>query len=394
MELAVQIAGYVAAAIMVSVSGAWIWLIRAMILSLRTAPHLDEPHNASGDTPKVSIILPARNEEEYIGKCLDSLLAQDYPNYEIVAVDDESQDGTGGIISEYAGRDERVIHVTAGPKPPDWVAKTWPCHEGYGRASGDLLLFTDADAEYAHNTISLAVSHLLSEKLDALTASPRLLCPDFWTKIILPVIVPFVHTRFSALKVNDPISKVGYFFGSFFIITRRVYDAVGTHEAVKNEIVEDAALGNRTKAAGHRIKMVRGERFVSAVWARNASNFWSAMKRLVVPLYLQSKSLAIGSAVSVIFLFLAPFPLLAYSALSGMHDILCWASLSALLLIYTACSIESHHLKIGAGHAALIPLGIVLVVSAFLSGLIHARSSDSVSWRGRSYTLKDHIKSG
>jgi len=123
------------------------------------------------------------------------------------------------------------------------MGKNWACIEGYKKASGDLVLITDADTVHTSSVISLAVSHLLSLKLDALTVIPRMLCLDKITKITLPMISTFLHTRFSALRVNDASKGTGYFFGSFFIIRKSTYDSVGTHEGVKGELVEDGALG-------------------------------------------------------------------------------------------------------------------------------------------------------
>src|SRR3712207_9295530 len=100
---------------------------------------------------------------------------------------------------------------------------------------------------------SLAVGHLSPRSLDPLTAVPRLICNDFWTKMTLPVLATFLHTRFSPIRVNDPNTKTGYFFGSFFIITRSTYEAIGTHEGVKEELVEDGALGGKVKASKFRI---------------------------------------------------------------------------------------------------------------------------------------------
>ncbi|HII04341.1 MAG TPA: glycosyltransferase, partial [Candidatus Nitrosotenuis sp.] len=242
---------------MIGISGAWVLLIKTMIDSFRYTPLLDKFDQKPHHNPRVSVILPARNEENFIQKCLDSLTAQDYPNYEIITIDDSSEDSTGSIIAQYAKKNSKVIHVSAGPKPEGWMGKNWACMEGYKKVTGELLLFTDADTKFEKNVISLAVSHLESFSLDALTAIPKMVCLDFWTRITLPVLSTFLHTRFSAMRVNDPTKNTGYFFGSFFIIRKKTYDTVGTHEGVKHEIIEDGALGKKVKESGHKMKMVR-----------------------------------------------------------------------------------------------------------------------------------------
>src|SRR2546425_418068 len=164
---------------------------------------------------------------------LNSLVEQDYEDYEIIATDDRSDDRTGEIIKKVAQKTNNLTYVLAEPKPKNWIGKNWACMEGFKKTTGELLLFTDADTFHSKRTVSLAVDHMMTEGLDALTVIPKLLCLDRWTRITLPVLSTFLHTRFSALRVNDSSKKTGYFFGSFYIIKRKTYETVGTHEGVK-----------------------------------------------------------------------------------------------------------------------------------------------------------------
>ena len=384
-------------AILIGVSGAWIFLIRSMINSFRFTPYLDKFEKIKHDNPKVSIILPARNEEEFIAKCLDTLIDQDYPNYEIIAIDDSSEDSTGNIISEYAKQNSKVIPVSARPKPDGWMGKNWACMEGYKKATGELLLFTDADTTHARNVISLAVSHLLSFNLDALTAIPKMVSIDFWTKITLPMLSTFLHTRFSAIRVNDPSKKTGYFFGSFFIIKQKTYEKVGTHESVKQEIIEDGALGKKVKDSGYKMKMVRGDHLIDAVWARDKSTLWNALKRLMIPLYLQSHGIAVGIFFAVLFLLFMPFPIFVYSSILTFetlsNSMVFVSSLIASLLIYAGAVIEvKKGMQLKLIYSLFGPIGSLVVVLGFLSGLLQAKKDSSVSWRGRTYSMKDHAQ--
>jgi len=397
MELIIDIFNYSLTAILIGVCGAWVFLIKSMLDSFRFTPYLDKFENTSKSYPKVSIILPARNEEKFIGKCLDSLIKQDYENYEIIVIDDSSDDATEEIISEYAKRDSKIIPVSARPKPEGWMGKNWACMEGYRRATGELLLFTDADTNHSKNVLSLAVAHLISFNLDALSAIPKMLTFDFWTKITLPMISTFLHTRFSALNVNNPSKKTGYFFGSFFILRKKTYEEVGMHEGVKQEIIEDGALGKKVKELGYKIKMVRGDHLIDAVWARDKSTLWNALKRLMVPLYLQSGKIAIGIFFAVLFLLFIPFPIFAVSASLPVETtsakMLCITAAIASTLIYIGAIIE---VKVGLQlrfvHALFAPLGSLVVVLGFLSGLIQAKSASSIIWKERRYSMKDHTQ--
>ncbi|MDE1829576.1 MAG: glycosyltransferase [Thaumarchaeota archaeon] len=394
MSIAVDVLNYSLVAILAAISVTWILLIKSMWITFRDSPFLDRfaprPHN----NPKVSVILPARNEEEFIERCLRSLVNQDYENYEIIAIDDRSDDRTGEIIKKIAQENPKVKYVLADPKPEKWMGKNWACVEGYKKATGELLLFTDADTTHSKNTISLSVSHLLSENLDALTVIPKMLCLDWWTKITLPVLSTFLHTRFSAIRVNDSSKKTGYFFGSFFIIKRETYSKVGTHEGVKGELVEDGALGKKVKEFGYKLKMVRGEHLVEAVWARDLVTLWHALKRLMTPLYIQSGKLASGIFVAVLFLLFMPFPLLVYSAVfepvSESFEILFVASLISSGLVYLASFMDAvKGLGLSAKYALGTPLGSAIIVGGFASGIKNAKSSKAVTWRGRTYSMAD-----
>jgi len=396
MELISDILNYSLTAILIGVSIAWVFLIKSMIDSVRLTPYLDKFERKEHTNPKVSIILPARNEEEFIGKCLDSLIEQDYTNYEIIVVDDSSDDTTGKIISEYAKKNSKIIPVSAQIKPDGWMGKNWACMEGYKKATGELLLFTDADTKHSQNVISLAVSHLLSCNLDALSAIPKMRTIDFWTRITLPMISTFLHTRFSAVRVNDPSKKTAYFFGSFFIIKQKTYKEVGMHEGVKHEIIEDGALGKKVKESGHKMKMTRGDHLIEAVWARDKSTLWNALKRLMIPLYLQNEKIAIGIFFAVLFLLFMPFPILAYSTLwvlkTTSFSILFVASFVASIMIYIGAIIEVKKLlQLRLIDALFAPIGSLIVVLGFLGGLLQAKNS-TVSWRGRKYSMKDHVQ--
>jgi len=390
-ELALAAAHWLLAAIMACVAATWAWLIACMRRTFARTPVLGEC-GPPREAPLVSVILPARNEEGYVGACLDSLRGQDYANYEIVAIDDSSEDSTGAIIARHAAGDSRVVHVSARAKPAGWAGKSWACLEGYRAARGELLLFTDADTVHSPRAVSSAVGDLLGLGLDALTVMPRMRCVDAWARVSLPVISVFLHTRFSATKVNSKSSAMGYFFGSFFLMPRASYEALGTHGAVRGEIVEDGALGRLAKAAGMRIRMARGEGAVSAVWSRDWPTLWNALKRLMAPLYLQVGRLAVGMLVGVAFVVLAPFAAAAYAAPAAAAGLpgagaLLGASLAASAMAGAGALLETRFLGTRAADALGAPLGGLAITLGLLAGILGARSRESVSWRGRSYEL-------
>ena len=393
-DVAIDIFNYIFTAILIGVFLAWISLISSMYKSFTKTPYLDKFENSSNQFPKVSIILPARNEEKFIGKCLESFVNQDYTNYEVMAIDDSSDDKTLEIIEKYAKKSDKVVPVKAASKPDGWMGKNWACIEGFKRASGDLLLFTDADTVYSKKVLSLAVAHLLSEKLDVLTVIPRLLCLDNITKITLPMLSTFLHSRYSALNVNNPKKGIGYFFGSFFIIKKEVYEKIGTHEKVKHEIIEDGALGKITKESGFRLKMVRGEHLLDAVYSRSSQEMWNGLERLMVPLYHQNKSYAVGVFFAVLFILFIPIPFLIYSIVFLENSVsfipLLISAILSTLTIFIAAFMETRMgLSLNSIFGLFAPLGGLIVTCGFLSGILQANKSSAVSWRGRKYSVKE-----
>ncbi len=396
MELALTITNLVLAAIMAGIFSVWLYFLIYMIKSFRQSPMLQSFDRTSVSRfPKVSVILPARNEGHYIARCLDSLLGQDYPNFEIIAINDSSADETGEIMKSYAANDLRVVHIDASPKPEGWTGKNWACYQGFLRAQGELLMFTDADSKHLPTTMSLAVGHLLSENLEALTAVPRLICNDFWTKMTLPVLAIFLHTRFSPIRVNNPNNKAGYFFGSFFIITRSTYETIGTHKGVKEELVEDGALGGKVKASKFRMKMVRGESYIDAIWARDLQTLWQGLRRLIIPLYYQDKLNAHMMAIAVFFILFAPFVSLPYLSVASFvgnmsFQILFGLQMSsiALIMVTTAmqCMLTLFESPI---YAFAAPLSGGLISLSFLSAIADAKKKGAVSWRDRKYIINN-----
>jgi len=394
MDLALTVTNLVLAAIMAGVFGVWIYFLAYMTKSFRQSPRLETFDRTNiRRFPQVSVIMPARNEERYIVRCLDSLLGQDYPSFEIIAINDSSTDRTGEIIKAYAGKDSRVIHIDASPKPEGWTGKNWACYQGYLHARGELLMFTDADSRHLPSTMSLAVGHVVSQNLDALTAVPRLICNDFWTKMTMPVLATFLHTRFSPIRVNDPNTKTGYFFGSFFLITRSTYEAVGTHEGVKEELVEDGALGGKVKASKFRMKMVRGESHIDAVWARDLPTLWQGLRRLMIPIYYQDKVNAYMMAMAVFFILFAPFASLPYLPVASFagntsFQILFGLQISAIALIMVTTALQCRLAIFESPvYAFAAPLSGALISLSFMSAIADAKKKGAVSWRDRKYII-------
>jgi glycosyltransferase involved in cell wall biosynthesis len=373
----------------------WIYLLFFMIKSLRQTPRLARIKNIKNNNfPKVSIIVPARNEETYIRKCVDSLVKQDYPDFEIILVNDESSDKTLEIMYEYKISNSTIQVVNVNQPGDDWMGKNWACYQGYLKSSGNLLLFTDADSYHSENTMSLAVQNLNHYLLDAITIMPRLICNDFFTQVTLPLLTTFLHTNFSPLKVNDAKSKVGYFFGSYFIIKRNTYEKIGSHAAVKHEIIEDGALGKKVKEENFKMKMLRGESYVHAIWARNSSELFKAIDRLVIPIFKENRVKSILLSLGLFFLLIFPFVTFFLSLTlcvifpNVVHFVMLLLTGSILFILLLTNLIQlSNTLFLNKIYSLGIILGAIIIVSRFFSRLVISNRKSIIKWRDRLYKI-------
>jgi chlorobactene glucosyltransferase len=376
------------------VMSCWIYLTFSIVKSFRNSPRLKFDAERIGPDHRVSIIIPARNEEQYISRCLKSLLRQKHVTYEVIAVNDSSTDNTLNIMRNLSKEDSRLIVVNAPPKPEDWVGKNWACYQGYINSTGEFFLFTDADTVHSPEALSSALASMLKEKLDAISAVPKLSCKDIITRVTLPILSVFLHSRYSPVRVNDPKTRVGYFFGSFYLIKRTTYEFVGTHESVRHELVEDGALGHKVKEMNFKLKLVRGEAYVEAIWARDPRTLWNALRRLIIPLYHKEKRSAILIVVTLFFILLEPiivFPLstyFLYTASTLLSESLFLLTLVSLILVVSAGVIQSKYgLLQRAVYGLGSPVGCAIITICFLLSLFDMRGKGTVSWRDRDYEI-------
>jgi chlorobactene glucosyltransferase len=385
---------YLLAIIMFVVLFTWIKLLIYSRRSLKYSPKLEEVKKlGSNPMPRVSIIVPALNEEKYIGRCLQTLLDQDYDNLEIISVDDGSTDGTLLTMKSIAPTDHRLRVLEAGQRPAGWVGKNWACFIGYKNSTGDILIFTDADTVHSEQTVTLAVSHILQEDLSAITAIPRLVSDDFLTSVTLPLLSVFLQTRFSPLKVNDSGNKLGYFFGSFFAIIRGEYQTIGTHKEVHSEIIEDGAIGSLVKKRGIRMKMFRGEDCVNALWARDRQGLWNGLLRLLIPMHRDQGKKSVPMVLAIAFLMVFPFIALptgiyyTFFVESRLQGILLSAGSLVAVCVMTTTTIHilSQSLKNGKILALGSLLGAAVITLSFIISLFRANKPQSFAWKGRTY---------
>jgi glycosyltransferase involved in cell wall biosynthesis len=374
--------------------GIWVHLFLILRKSFKFSPRLLKPNDSETKSSFVSVIIPARNEEKLIRKCLSSLLNQNHSNYEIIVIDDDSSDKTIEKTQSLTNTGKIRI-IKAGKKPEGWVGKNWPCYVGYKYSKGNYLLFTDADTIHSSNSIQDSLFTLLEEELDVLTVVPNLIYPTFIVKTVLPILSVFMFSRYSPIRVNDPKIKLGYLFGSFFIMSKTIYEEIGTHESVKSEIVEDGALGKKIKECGFQLKMFRGEDILSAYWARDFHTLWNSLKRLIIPLYFTNKINSIFLTVGIFFLMFFPFVVLAYTSMNmlinnGLNDfsyslLFSFSTLNVFMIyltnFYQLKKAKTHRVKYFLG----TPIGCFMVSISFIWSIVSSENKGVIRWRNRVY---------
>lgn len=380
-------------AINIGILACWIYFLILISWSISKSPKLEwSARYRIKSKPKVSIIVPARNEGVAISKCLQSLLSQDYDNCEVIAVDDSSTDNTFSIISDLSKNNHTLTPIKCPPKPDEWVGKNWACFQGYKKSTGEILLFTDADTVHRPDVLSSAINTMMHDKIDALTLVPKLLCQDIITKFTLPVLSVFLHSRYSPLRVNNPNNNIGYFFGSFYLISKTNYEKIGTHEKVRRELVEDGALGRIVKEQGMNLRLVRGENYVEALWARDPRSLWHALRRIIIPLHTEKKKSAMMITAFIFFILMEPFltlPLsllyLSENPLKGPLEIVC---LWTIILILICAIVQS---RFGLLQKSIYGFGFVLgctvITASFLMSAFSLKGNRTVKWRDRSYLV-------
>lgn len=356
----------------------------------RKVPRLPERIESS-DEPLVSIIAPFRNEEGNLPNLLDSLKEQDYKNLEIILVDDRSTDNSTEIAEDFARKAWNCKVVAVKDRPEEWVGKTWACEEGFRSAGGEWLLFTDADVQFKKDVIRKSLSYAISNKLELLTLTPRILCRSFWAKLIQPIFHYLLLVLYSPLRVNNPNDKFGYVFGSFFLINRSTYVRLGGHKVVKSSLIEDRAFGALAKQKGVKMMMVYGDEDFSSVWATRLADVIHGMERIVS--FSVSVNPLRGVAFAIVIFVVMVLPFLAvlsalFSYLVGMQfsPILFMLSIIASILVLFASSIEIlGPLKLSPAYIPAAPLGGLLFITAVLTASYKNALRKRITWKGRKY---------
>jgi glycosyltransferase involved in cell wall biosynthesis len=359
-----------------------------------------KPVQPSGN-PKVSIIVPARNEERDIEASLLRLLDLDYDNYEVIAVNDRSTDQTGEImekvsknqeekgaplLSDFArsGKQSRLRVIHHRDLPPGWMGKTHAMWTAANSATGDWLLFTDADVMFKPDSLRRALAYAEEKQADHLVLFPQMIMKspgEFMMIAFFQTMFVFGHRPW---KVADPKSKDHMGVGAFNLIRRSVYQSVGTYEALRMEVLDDMKLGKVVKNAGFSQRVVFGGDLISIRWARGAKGVVENLTKNFFAVLSFQAWRTIVSAFGLAFLNLGPF--LGIFLAHGWQRLPYAIALFSMFSIYVGMSWRS---RVPAYYFLLHPVSTALFIYTLLLSMFHTLSNDGIIWRGTKYHLEE-----
>lgn len=339
--------------------------------------------------PKLSVIVPARDEERKLEGALRTVLGQDYPDLEVILVDDRSTDGTGRIMERLAAGRENVAVIHVEDLPEGWLGKNHAIHTGVQRARGDWLLLTDADVRFHNTTFRKAVTHAKTRGLDHLTLIPELRLSGYWLRSF----VAFFYTAFLVLrgyyKANVPSSKTGVGIGAFNLIQRAAYQKAGGYEALANRPDDDLTLGDRVKKLGLRQELALGHGFIEVEWYSSLGELFQGVEKNAFATLGYSLPRTFGWIATALAVMVWPFVAILVSPKRTVALYL--GAVTAQLTTFVVCNRFLGWRVIF--HALGYPVCALLFIYALARSSLLAVARGGVYWRGTFYPLS-LLKSG
>lgn len=360
-----------------------VYLTANIIYLVRLAP----VRTPVADPPRISICVPARNEERGIRACLQSLLDQDYPDFEVIAVDDHSSDRTGEIMSTLAKENSRLTVLRGKDLPEGWLGKPFALHQAFNIAQGDYLLFTDADPVFQGYALNTAIAAMRDRELDMLTLMPQAEFGSFWERAVQPVIFGFIASLTRFKNVNDPDNKSAMGFGVFLMFRRDAYEKIGGHEAGKADVLEDVLIAKRAKRAGLKLLVADAKKLFSIrmyfglkeIWIGWRKNMFLAMKRSVLR--------AAWHVSMVLGFLLTPYIILALNIFLQTGWLGIGMALAGVTMVTAAAYKTCDELRLHRNNAALFPLGALVMAAIMLNSMVYILVRKKTEWRGRIYPV-------
>lgn len=356
------------------------------ILRLRTFnPIPDE------QLPFISVLVPARNEETKIKGCLNSILCQNYPRYEVIVLDDNSTDNTGNIIKKIKTDNQKLQVLQGNEIPEGWIGKQYACFQLSQEAKGDWLLFTDADTIHRKDALRRAVTIALNRKADLLSLIPYQIMKTFFEKLIIPIFhfttLTFLPFYFLENSYN-PKFTIG--IGQFMLFKRKAFEKIGGYESIKNNMVDDVWIARKIKEYKLRLIVADGKKILDCRMYESFRDIWEGFSKNIYSGLGYNIFLAFIIILLYLILFIFPFIFLIYTVvLKGFYDINMALICSQVVLNYLMRFSLNLKFRLNIISDLLHPVGILMIVLIAFNSVRIAVFGQGPVWKGRTYSFKN-----
>ena len=338
------------------------------------------------DWPSITIVVAARNEEESIEKATQSLLQQEYPKYELIVVNDRSTDRTGQILGNLQQSHSELNSITIEELPTGWLGKCNALHQGAKAATGDWLLFTDADVSMRPDTLKVTIDYALAENADHVTMAPQCEMPSWLLRAFVATFAFFFKLHVKPAQISNPRSESHVGIGAFNLVRRDVYLAIGGHEPIRLRPDDDLKLGKLLKSKGYHQRFANGVGLISVPWYRSIGEMTRGLEKNSFAGIDYSISKWIAANVIVLTLFVLPFLLLSVT-----HGWSFWVTVASCALILSMGVFNSVKSGYRLDHGLFFPIGCLLFLFVFNRAIILTFWRKGIVWRNCFYGL-DELK--
>jgi len=375
------------------------WFVRAVAVAMagrkREVLTPQSPTTLPTPAPRVSVVLAAKDEASNIEVCVRSLLDQDYPDYEVIAVDDRSTDDTPRILERLQAEfPERLRTLTIQQLRKGWFGKNNAMREAVAASTGEWLLFVDADCrQTSRRTLTVAMADALEKRVDFLSITPVLDTPTAWECMIQPVCAFVLILWFLPEKVNDPASRTAYANGAFMLLRRDGYDAIGGHERVRTEVNEDVRMAQFTKRMGLALRVTENEGLYRTRMYDTPRAAWHGWSRIFYGC-LQTMRRLLISAGQLVLVALVPWVCLLASMIGWtlatdasarfwMVAVGAWAIVVGLQQIVMWRVYRM--VRVAPVWSLTYVVGATITVGMLVSAMLKVLGASATTWRGTTY---------
>jgi chlorobactene glucosyltransferase len=349
------------------------------------------------DAPLISVCIPVRNEERNIRACVEAILAQDYPKFEIIVLDDRSTDATLEILRSIAAQNVKLKVISGSHLPKGWAGKPHALFQASAAARGEWLCFVDADTFLSPTALSSCYAKVIETKSDMFTIMTFQILGSFWEKVVIPIVMTALSVGFSPRKVNDPNHKDAIANGQFILIKRSVYDTIGGYEHIKGQIVEDKAIAEQVKWNGYRLIIANGYAMARTRMYTSLPEMWEGWTKNIYLGLSDRPSLMLLGAFGAFLLLVAALvlPLWPFLGIFWYLQGGGWMALTVIiksLILWTIIIYARARVAIGMGispwYAFTLPLGAAVFAAMMFTSMWKVVSGKGVTWKGRIYAPK------